>query len=313
MPHPLDTLQDLSREELLRIEPPEGPADFAEFWRERHGRIGQIASNPTLRDTGLKRNGWRIHELSYGSTDGIRCEGWMLLPAKGPARRGFVVGHGYGGRTAPDLDLPLEESALLFPCARGLGPTRHRNISPDPQWHVLHNIEDRERYVHAGCVEDLWLAVSTLLSLQPGVEGHVGYLGISFGGGIGALALPWDSRVQRAHFNVPSFGHHPLRLRLPSNGSAASIQVLHRRNPRILRTLEYFDAATAARHLRIPVHCACALYDPTVPPAGQFAVYNALPGPKELFVLEAGHQDYPGQAAQNAQLRAALRQFFEPL
>ena len=49
------------------------------------------------------------------------------------------------------------------------------------------------------------------------------------------------------------------------------------------------DAATAARYMKQPVHCACALFDPTVPPAGQFAVYNALGGPKQLFVLTRHH------------------------
>ena len=48
------------------------------------------------------------------------------------------------------------------------------------------------------------------------------YMGISFGGGIGALALPWDERFHRAHLNVPSFGHHPLRLTLPEPDTTGS-------------------------------------------------------------------------------------------
>ncbi|MEZ5576382.1 MAG: hypothetical protein R3F44_12440 [Candidatus Competibacteraceae bacterium] len=40
------------------------------------------------------------------------------------------------------------------------------------------------------------------------------------------------------------------------------------------------------------MHVAAARFDPAVPPPGQFAVYNALAGPKELFVLRAGHFDH---------------------
>jgi cephalosporin-C deacetylase len=80
-----------------------------------------------------------------------------------------------------------------------------------------------------------------------------------------------------------------------------------------LETLQYYDAAVAARYLRIPVQVAAALFDPVVAPPGQFAVFNALPGPKDLFVLDAGHADYPRKAEQDHQLREVLRRFFAPL
>jgi cephalosporin-C deacetylase len=69
----------------------------------------------------------------------------------------------------------------------------------------------------------------------------------------------------------------------------------------------------AARFTSIPVHVAAALFDPAVAPPGQFAVYNALPGEKQLFVLDAGHFDYPGKAGQEQLLRAELERFFAPL
>ncbi len=50
-----------------------------------------------------------------------------------------------------------------------------------------------------------------------------------------------------------------------------------------------FDAAASVHE----TPCALrALFDPTVPPAGQLAVYNALGEPKQLFVLTAGHHPY---------------------
>ncbi len=137
------------------------------------------------------------------------------------------------------------------------------------------------------------------------------YLGISFGGGIGALALPWDERFHRAHLNVPSFGHHPLRLTLPCVGSGEAVRRYQQHTGRVLETLRYFDAAVAARYLKIPVHVAAARFDPAVPPPGQFAIYNALAGQRELFVLEAGHFDHAGQVAENGRLLDALAYFFK--
>ena len=75
-------------------------------------------------------------------------------------------------------------------------------------------------------------------------------------------------------------------------------------------TLRWFDAASAARHIEIPMHFACALADPAVAPPGQFSIHNAKPGEKELYVLEAGHMDYPNQAQEETELLQELETFF---
>jgi pimeloyl-ACP methyl ester carboxylesterase len=61
-----------------------------------------------------------------------------------------------------------------------------------------------------------------------------------------------------------------------------------------------------------PVHVAAARFDPVVPPPGQFAVYNALPGDRRLFVLDAGHFDYPRRRTQATELLSQLWAFFAP-
>jgi cephalosporin-C deacetylase len=109
---------------------------------------------------------------------------------------------------------------------------------------------------------------------------------------------------------VPSFGDHPLRLKLPTWGSAAAVQSYQRKHGHILDTLRYYDAAVAARYIQVPVHVAAALADPVVAPPGQFSIYNALPGEKRLFVLDRGHADYPGQVMQENALIAELEEFF---
>ncbi len=200
-----------------------------------------------------------------------------------------------------------------MPCFRGLGRSRRPPISEDPAWHVLHDIQARDCYILGGCVDDLWTGVSVLHRLVPAITDHIGYAGISFGGGIGAMALAWDPRIDRGHLKVPSFGHQPLRLTLPTTGSDDAVQRFARTFSNALATLAYYDAAVAARHIRQPMHVAAAQFDPAVAPPGQFAVYNAIPGNKRLFVLAAGHFDYPSQASQEQELLAQLMAFFAPL
>ena len=309
-----DPTYNYSIDQLLAVKPPKEPRDFDAFWQARYSKALSVDPQPQTKIVCENKQGWRVFEISYTSTDNFLVRGWLLLPNTGVIKRGFVIGHGYGGRDAPDFHLPFKDAALLFPCFRGLSLSAQPTISSEPGWHVLHNINQPDRYILGGCVDDVWLGVSTLLQLFPHVQGHLAYLGISFSGGIGALALAWEKRIARGHLNLPTFGHHPLRLRLPTLGSTRSLQQFYKNHKKqTLKVLRYFDAVTAAKRISIPIHCACAVFDPFVAPPAQFAIYNALPGSKELFVLMEGHHSYPEQKQQEQALITELDAFFAPL
>ncbi len=307
--HPFDPTYGMDLDALLAVAPPEPPRGFVDFWRARRARALTIDPAPRLENP-RRAGAHQIFDCTYRSTDGVVVGGWFVRPATGEARRGLVVGHGYGGRDGPDLELAAPDTALLFPCLRGLSRSARPDLSSDPNRHVLHGIEDRDRWVIGGCVDDAWLAVSALLALAPAVAGRIGWSGLSLGGGIGALMLPWEDRVDRAELRLPTFGHHALRLTLPMVGSGAAIAAREATHGGVMETLRWHDAATAARFVRQPVLAVLALFDPAVPPPGQFAIFNALPENKELVTLEAGHFDYPGAAQQEASRLARARTFF---
>jgi cephalosporin-C deacetylase len=306
---PFDPAYGHDLDDLLGVEVPEAPDDFAAFWRGRYDEARQVDVAPQVGPLEERRDGVNVFRVTYASVGGIRLGGWLALP-DGPIERGLVIGHGYGGRTAPDLPLPIPGSAAIFPCARGLG-TRGlvEGIPDDSMRHVLHGIESRDRYVHGGCVADVWTAASALLRLVPSAAGRLAYAGISFGGGIGALALPWDDRFAAAHLAWPSFGQHPRRLTMPCTGSGEAVRRHHAEHPEVLEVLRYFDAASAAARIDIPVQVAAALFDPAVPPPGQFAVYNALRGTRDLVVMSAGHFEHAGAAAEEQAVADARRAF----
>ena len=235
-----------------------------------------------------------------------------MAPRAGTVRRGLIVGHGYGGRDEPDFDVPVEETAVLFPCCRGLSRSRRPPISTDSDGHVLHDIDSPERYILGGCVEDLWLAVSALSELYPELDGRIGYAGTSFGGGVGALAIAFDSRIDRGHLALPTFANMPLWLTLPTVGSGHSVQTYQKTHKDVLKTLSLFDAATAARRIKIPMLLAVARFDPAVAPPCQFSVANALPTSNhhEIVILDTGHFDYPVGDEQQALLMEKVRRFF---
>jgi cephalosporin-C deacetylase len=311
-PFDFDPTYGLGLDQLRAMRPPEAPPGFDDFWRARY--VGALGVNPQPRlTTSVSRHpNWRVHDITYTSTDKFEIGGWLLLPREGTVSRGLVVGHGYGGRDQPDFDLPVKETAVLFPCFRGLSRSSRPPISSDPTWHVLTDIDKPERYILGGCVEDLWLAVSVLTELHPELDGRIGYIGASFGGGIGALGIAFDKRIDRGHFTVPTFGNMPLWLTLPTVGSAHSVQNYQKTHGGVLETLRLFDAASAATRIEIPMLVAVARFDPAVAPPCQFSVANALPSSNhhETVILDAGHFDYPGSEEQYALLTSKVRRLF---
>ncbi|GGK14718.1 deacetylase [Streptomyces camponoticapitis] len=321
--YPFDPAYGRSLDELLDIPAPAPPVGFDAYWRDRFAAAAGVATAPAVGPQEDERDGSRIFGLSYTSVGGLRLGGWLVLPAAGPVEHGFVIGHGYGGRQEPgaDVPLPLPRSAAILPCVRGMGSrSRRPGIPGEAGEHVLHGIESRETYVIGDCVADLWCAASALLELVPelktgpgsgpGEGARLGYVGESLGGGLGALALPWDDRFDCGQLTVPTFGNHPLRVTLPSVGSGEAVRVYSDRHPEVMDVLAYFDAATAAKRIGVPMLVAPALFDPAVPPPGQFAVYNALPEPRELHLLRAGHFEYVDERGDVAALVKARRGFF---
>ncbi len=305
--------QFYSTSELLNVKPPQTPAGFEEFWQWRYSRALQVHPRPGIRHTGRQRNGFELYDLSYQSTDGVEIHGWLTLPNAHCVKRVMVVGHGYGGCPEPGDAVPLVDAAYLWPCLRGLGRSKIEGIPEDPYYHVLYDIDKPDRYILGGCVEDVWLAVSAAEKLFPAAKNRLALMGISFGGGIGALAAAWDDRIRAAHFEVPTFGHQKLRLSLPSWGSARAVQDFSRKHPEVAETLALYDAASAAAFIQVPVHIAAALYDPLVTPPGQFAIYNALTSQRDLFVLEQGHSEYANAEKDQKDLLEQLKSFFANL
>lgn len=312
-PHPyrFDPSYGYSLDALLSITAPAAPPDFVEFWRNLQQRSQALTVNPHLRELHSPLPEVRVFAVEFTSLDAVRIGGWLTYPRTEPVECGAVVSHGYGGRDAPDFNLPWRRAAVIFPCARGISRSATPKLPSNPLRHILHGVRHPATYILGACAADtVWCAATTLLQLFPQAAQRLDYMGISFGGGVGALALPWDERFHRAHLHVPSFGHHPLRLTMDCVGSGAALRIYQRRTGKVLDTLRYFDAAVAAQYLRIPLHVAAALFDPAVPPPGQFAIYNAAPDPKQLCVLQAGHFDYPAMFEEQQRLQRELEQFF---
>jgi cephalosporin-C deacetylase len=283
---PFDPTYGYTRETLLQIAPPPEPPDFADFWKATYLEALRIPLRIERRQIAAIRPDFETYEIEFDSWEGARIGGWITVPVGGDFGCAVVMGHGYGGREEPGFS---PGAVTISPCARGFHRSPHPRIPGRGIEHVVVGLESRETYVHRGCVVDFWCAASALIACHPTAAERLYYNGSSFGGGIGAHVLAWDPRFHRGVLKVPSFGHYPLRVQLPCVGSGEAIRQVYLRHPEVLDVLAYYDSASAAGHITVPTLVAPALFDPAVPPPGQFAVANAIRAPRELFIHQFGH------------------------
>ncbi|KJL28904.1 acetylxylan esterase [Microbacterium oxydans] len=288
-----EEMTEYSLRELLTPAPaPAEPDGFDAFWRATFEEFGAGPVGWRLERELAPTDAHRITEIRFDSSAGEQAVAYVMVPhASEAVRRGLVVGHGYGGRTGPDLDRVPADTAAIFPCAPGTHTGVDSRFPATPDQHVLAGIEHRDTYSHRFTAADLWRAATALLDIAPTASDALDYSGGSFGGGIGALALPWDARFRRAALDVPSFGDHTIRLSRRCTGSGEAVRQHLRAHPEVRSVLDHHDAAIAARRLRIPTLVSAAVLDPAVDPRGQFAVYHALPGSRRLSVRACGHLD----------------------
>ena len=277
----------------LRHVPPVPPfAGFENGWRRWRAEAALVDAAPTVLSS-TRNDGRDVAIVEHAGADGIRLRSWVVSPEAGrTARVGVVHGHGYGGRDAVDLARVPADAAAIFPVARGLGALNAGVGAPEPRpEHVVAGIARPETTVLGLCARDLWLAADTLTHLAGDVPLY--YVGESFGGGIGAMALPWDDRYVGATLIVPSFGQYDERLAVPCLGSGEDVRHYVAAHPEAREVLRWFDASTSLAFADVPVRIEAALWDQYVPPQGQFAVASAA-RMLELEVLPAGHAEYPG-------------------
>jgi cephalosporin-C deacetylase len=297
IPHnfPFDPTGGYTPEQLheLTCEEPE-PADFEKFWKDLYGKAARYPFQPTSRPLPSPERNFTLEEVFCQIYPGYRIGMWVLKPrVTSKIRRIRIQGHGYGGPDGIDWALAWPDQIVIFSIAPGFHLSENEKLpKSDVIQHVIHGIENPETYVLGACAAAIWRAVDLAEQIRGDNPWEIYYHGWSFGGGIGALALPWERRIKGAELGQPTFGYHSARLGQACVGSGESVRMLYLRNPSIRETLRYFDSAFSVRHLETPTVFACAYFDPAVIPPGQWAVANNCRGPKRISPFLTGHFEY---------------------
>lgn len=292
--HPFDPTYGYDEKSLLEIGLPDNePEDFDVFWKDLYKKTLSIKTELKRKPSRFESETHKVEEVYFLTLGHYHIGAYLITPKNGVVERIQVEGHGYGGREAPNLEIK-PTTASLNPIAPGFHLSAHSTIPlNDSSQHVIHKVEDKNTYIFRNCAAAWWSAATVMLELYPKLSETLIYRGWSFGGGMGCLMLPWDNRYKGAELGQVSFCHIPIRLTCSCAGSGDATTRFFREHPSVLQnTLRYFDAAFAAKRILVPVVFCASLFDPCVPPPGQFAAYNVCEAPKRLSKFLVGHFDY---------------------
>ena len=278
-----------TKEQLLDIKGEEPVHGFAEFWSEQYERTASCKLNYTVEE-----EVWspfpdiKIYRVSFISCDGFKIGMWVSRPEKSCG--GHIVMHGYSNDVRPHVSQELRLTTAV-PCVPGLGISMCKDVPWQLHHHAAYGFEDPEKYVLVSGVRNIWTSISILIDMFPDVKDSISCSGGSLGGGMGALAVPWDFRIKAAELNVPTLGGRIMleHIRKPTDPSYVRAMKA-KESESNMRTFDLCNAASSARYIKVPVLVTPALCDNMVPPPGQFAVANSIPEEfRILRIREVGH------------------------
>jgi cephalosporin-C deacetylase-like acetyl esterase len=145
---------------------------------------------------------------------------------------------------------------------------------------------DREKNYYHRAIIGAVRAVRWLAQLPEVDPKHIGYKGISQGGGFGLiLGGLLDGTFQGIYCHIPALCDHlGYKLGRASGWPQFVSNSKFKRHPDCQTFLPYYDAVNFARHIHCPVRFTVGLIDGTCCPSSVYAAFNAIPSTDKQII-----------------------------
>ncbi len=278
------------------------PENFDRFWREAKAELVRIPIDAKLEEVEAVDPGdSKRFKVSLANVNGSRVYGWLHLPeGNGPFPTVLSIPGSGIGRTGRFAGFTEAGIAVLAIEVHGLEPQKHEIIGA-AQWMrprdeeleyftKLQNgilsgyhgfgIEDPYRYYHRRTLQSAMRALDYLHTREDVDQDKIIVFGGSQGGGLSLLTAAIDKRVDAMVATVPAF----------CNNSTRKDSFI----PHVSRTMSYYDAALAAKHIEVPALVGVGFIDGTCLPSNVYSAFNNITGPKRIEnFYNVGHGSPP--------------------
>ena len=265
------------------------PRDFDAFWAAQLRRLDSVPIEPELTPHESGRDSIAYFTIQMNNVGGAHIYGQLAKPAgQGPYPALLIL----QWASAP---YPLQRQWVTDYAAQGwlvLNVEPHDVPSDMPQafYDALPQIIKNYRLIGRHSRDESYFlpmylgdyrAVEYLASRADWNGKTLVVMGTSMGAQQGFAVAGLNSRVSTLIANVPA----GCDLLGPLSGRAAPYPNWDVERPEVGRTASYFDAANFAPRIRARALVSMGFIDETSPPAGVWAAFNLLPGPKEVVPL----------------------------
>ena len=265
------------------------PQDFDAFWAAKLHELEAVPPEPLLSPDQSGVAGVEYAHLRLNNLDGAHVWAQLARPAAGERFPALVI---FQWASPP---YPLQKSWVTDRAAQGwlvLDVEPHDVPADMPQafydalperikrYHLIGRLSRDESYFLPMYLGD-YRAVE-YLTTRPDWDGRTLVLmGTSMGGQQSLAVAGLHPKVNAVIVNVPSGAD----VAGPLRGRGASYPVWEVARPEVLRTASYFDPANFAPRIRARTLVSLGFIDETSTPASVWAVFNGIPGDKEVVPL----------------------------
>ncbi|MDB5001852.1 MAG: hypothetical protein JWQ34_77 [Mucilaginibacter sp.] len=277
------------------------PADFDAYWQKAKDDLAKVKPKfQVLFMPKMSTKTCNVYLVQMQSLDNITIRGWLTEPvSKNPDKKfAIVLGlPGYQIDLSPIMTIDDPDLAFLTLNVRGQGNSRDV-INTRRDEFVVHNIEDKNKYVMRGVIMDCIRAMDFIYTRPELKHDNIFAKGGSMGGFLAITTASLDKRVNLCSAQSPIFADMRSlikRVKFP----ISAINTYLKTQPglslnKIMDNLDYFDVKNFAPNVKCKFIMSVGLLDTYVPPTNDFVVFNSISTQKKIMIFkDLGHDVSP--------------------
>lgn len=283
---------------------PYPPEDFDSFWADASAEANAVKLDFHRSLTNdFSFPGFTVESIDFQGMTG-RVQGWIAYPEGARRLPGFVWVPPYGRESLlPNQYGTRDGFVSLSFNFHGLGAFHQEKYAID-RGYFAQGADDPETWVFRRMLQDAIIATRVLQAQIEVDEDRIGSMGMSQGAGISIWLGAHCPIIKAVCADMPFLSGITNTImntvyRYPLKELRDFMDSIPLGEARVLNTLSYFDTMNQATRCKIPTHVSLGLKDPACKPDTVRAVYDALPGMKELSVYDWGHDWHPDMVANN--------------
>lgn len=235
--------------------------------------------------------------LHFRSSSGSHLHGWIAKPEDQEVSPAFLWIPPYSRWSM----LPNEygtRHGLVSLSFNFFGESAfHQEIYKPERGYFAEGVDSPQTWIFRRMFIDTILASKILESLDIVDSSRIAAMGMSQGAGIAIWQGAWNPRIRCVVADMPFLGAMPYVFSWPSFRYPLKELIdemeLPGKDAQIRKTVSYFDTMNQATQCQVPTRVLLGLKDPAVKPVQAEAIFDALPGIKEIERIDWGHDWHP--------------------